>query len=405
MTDVRKLIICAALLFILFPAVHAAWGEVYFLLPPDIVESFFPVSEHYMIPDRDRVEPILKRAEDYERMGNFRQAARYYGLAYTKTRDSNAGPYILFKQAILQERADESVRLLEEILVRHTDFPCCDAVRFELARRHYIGGDFKKAETRLLEILENEAGTVPVFTPYVHTFIGILKREEGRYHEACVSYEEAVGLLAQQATEEKSRFIVKNYLEMSRCLLLQDRWGESLDLLRRIIGSASEPLVLEEAHILLAGGYKAHDDPASERSVLVLFLADFPDSVYASRARSRVGELGAYDTPQQSETIGIFDPSVPQGAYRYGQPSETTQKGEGFGVQIGSFTMEGNAQNLIDVLKGKGFCSYIVETEFEGKRVFRVRVGVFDTVEEAKEAKQGLESEGYVGFIVQERSQ
>jgi tetratricopeptide (TPR) repeat protein len=402
--DVRKLSICAALVLFLGSAVRAAGQEGYFLLPADIVDSFFPVSEHFMIPDRGSVEPILKRAEDYEKTGNFRQAARYYGLAYTKTRDSNAGPYILFKQAILQEREGESVRLLEEILLRHMDFPFSDAVRFELARRCYIGGDFPNAETRLQEILENESGVVPVFTPYVLTFLGILRREEGRYDEACVSFKASVDLLAEQVNEEKSRFIVKNYLELSHCLLLQDNWEESCDLLRRIIGSATDPLVLQEAYMLLAEGYRTHNDPASERSVYGSLLADFPDSVYASRARTRIEEIGAYDTAPM-ESIGIFDPSVQEGTYRYGLSSETPRSKGGFCVQIGSFTLEGNAQNLIDVLKTKGFSSYVVETDFEGKRVFRVRVGVFDTVEAAHEAKQRLESEGYGGFIVQERSQ
>ena len=62
-------------------------------------------------------------------------------------------------------------------------------------------------------------------------------------------------------------------------------------------------------------------------------------------------------------------------------------------------------QRKIDALEAKEFGSYIVETDFEGKRVFRVRVGVYDTVEAAQEAKSGLESEGYGGFIVQERPQ
>ncbi len=404
MTDVKKISICVALVLFLVPAIHAAGQEEYFLLPPDIMQSYFPVSENFMIPDRDQIEQILKRAEDYVRLKNFRQADRYYGLAYTKTRDSNAGPYILFTQAFLKERAEESVRLLEEILSRHADFPFSDAVRFELARRYYIGGDFTNAELRLQEILEHEAGSVPVFTPYVHTFLGILRQEEERYDEACVFLEAAVDLLAEQASEEKSRYIVRNYLELSRCLLLQGKWEESRDLLRRIIGSATESLLLQEAHMLLAEGHRTHNEPASERSVYGSLLASFPESLYAPRARARIEELGEHDTAT-SETIGIFDPSVPEGTYRYGLSSETPHRKGGFCVQIGSFTIEGNATNLIDVLKTKGFSSYAVETDFEGKRIFRVRVGVYDTVEAAQEAKRGLESEGYGGFVVQERPQ
>ena len=404
MTDVKKISIYAALVFFLVTAAHAAGQEGYFLLPADIVQSYFPVSENFMIPDRDRVEQILKRAEDYERLKNFRQADRYYGLAYTKARDSNAGPYILFKRAFLKERAEESVRLLEEILSRHTDFPFLDAVRFEIARRYYISDDFKNAELRLQEILENETGGVLVFTPYVYTFLGILRQEEERYGEACVFLETAVDLLAEQANEEKSRFIVKNYLELSRCLLLQGKWEESRDLLRRIIGSATGPLLLQEAHMLLAESHRTHNDQASERSVYGSLLSSFPESLYAPRARDRIEELGEHDTAT-SQTIGIFDPSVPEGTYRYGLSSETPHRKGGFSVQIGSFTIEGNATNIIDILKAKGFGSYVVETDFEGKRVFRVRVGVYDTVEAAQEAKRGLESEGYGGFVVQERPQ
>ena len=74
-----------------------------------------------------------------------------------------------------------------------------------------------------------------------------------------------------------------------------------------------------------------------------------------------------------------------------------------FSIQIGSFSIEANAQNLVGILVGGGYGAFIVETALEQKRLFRVRVGRYGTVEEAREAKSKLESLGYSGFIVEEQ--
>ena len=390
--------------WILFSAITLTADEgSYFLLPEEIARSYFPVSEEYMIPHDESIKAIMERAKIYEEQKNYRQAARYYGFAYTRSADSKAAPYIRFKQSFLLERSSDSISMLHGILESHQDFPYADAVRFELARRYYLKGEYDKAKGSLDGILENEDGEVKIFSPYVLTFFGILNQAEGRYQEAESFHTDAIEILASTDDGKKTPYIVVNYLEVSRCLLARNELDRAEDLLRRIIGTAESPLVKQEAYMLLAESYSRSDGGAAA-AVYKELLDEFPGSMYRKKAEKSIAGLGREDEGLiPTQILGYYDPAVLQGRYEYGaQPKTSSIEGKYF-IQIGSFSVEENAENLVGILKQKGYGALIVETDMEEKRLFRVRVGGYGTVDEAQKAKQNLESLGYGGFIVQGR--
>lgn len=400
----------AFVFLLLFFPLAAAWlvahDSGYFLLPDEIFSSYFPASEAYMIPEEEIVSGILQRAQSYEEKKNYRQAVRYYGYAYTRARDSKAAPFIRFKQASLTERSSESIDMLLEILDRYPDFPHADAARFDLARLHYMRGEYTESLESLRKIIESEASGPPVFTPYVYTFTGILHQKEGRYEEAQRVHNEAIGLLASVDDDKKSSSIVANYLEISRCLLAQYEWDRAEDLLRRIIGTAKKPLVRQEAYILLAESYSGSDKRTRAHMTYQELIDKFPGSVFVPKAKKHLLELGQGDGKDPAgpvQELGYHDPAILDGRYSYGTVTEAAPSQGRFSIQIGSFSISENAQNLIAILEDRGYGAFILETDLEEKRLFRVRVGGYDTIEDAQEAKQKLESLGYSGFIVEEQ--
>jgi tetratricopeptide (TPR) repeat protein len=399
------LLSCSTVLFFMLSAVMMRADEGgYFLIPEEITNSYFPVSDGYMIPEDENTSQIVQRAKSYEELKNYRQAARYYGFAYNRAPDSKAAPFIRFKQSFLTERSAEVIELLLGILERHPDFPYADAVRFELARRYFLQQEYDRSEQLLRQILENEEQGIGIFTPYVHAFIGILRQTEGRYEDAESFHEDAIELLASMNDGGKAPYIVRNYLEISRCLLSRNEYERAEDLLKRIIGTAQNPLVRQEAYVLLAESGSKSGNVGISMSAYRELSDKFPDSIYRGKAKKRMAELGQPAPGQAPEgKLGYYDPSVTSGTYLYGKEYEKPPIEGKFSIQIGSFSIEANAQKLVGILEEGGYGAFIVETALEQKQLFRVRVGGYVSVEEAQAAKSKLESMGYSGFIVNER--
>ncbi|HPB67873.1 MAG TPA: SPOR domain-containing protein [Candidatus Omnitrophota bacterium] len=71
-----------------------------------------------------------------------------------------------------------------------------------------------------------------------------------------------------------------------------------------------------------------------------------------------------------------------------------------FSVQCGSFLQRGHAETLVAELRGRGEYAYIVETvDKDGTGFYRVRVGRFTTLPEAKNLKTKLADWGYPTLI------
>ena len=65
-------------------------------------------------------------------------------------------------------------------------------------------------------------------------------------------------------------------------------------------------------------------------------------------------------------------------------------------VQISAAPAKDIADTLVQRLKGNGYDGYVVQAEVNGQTYYRVRVGRFDTREEAESVRQSLaRQEGY----------
>ncbi|MBF0531576.1 MAG: SPOR domain-containing protein [Candidatus Omnitrophica bacterium] len=70
-----------------------------------------------------------------------------------------------------------------------------------------------------------------------------------------------------------------------------------------------------------------------------------------------------------------------------------------FSIQSGSFTERARSEQLLSEMKSKNLKPYISEMADNGKRYFRVRVGKFSTLNEARQAQEQIKSLGYPSKI------
>jgi len=98
---------------------------------------------------------------------------------------------------------------------------------------------------------------------------------------------------------------------------------------------------------------------------------------------------------------------APAAAPKPAPPVETAvakESGKGWTVQVNAFPDERSAKTWVDRLKNKGYNAYVVEVNIKGKIWYRVRVGQYNSREEAKKVEEALKTkENYTKAFIASR--
>jgi tetratricopeptide (TPR) repeat protein len=396
--------ISSFLTFFLNIAYSANEEEPYFLLPPEIYESYLPSGKSYLIPEDEKTASLLKRARIFEEKHNYRQASKYYLLASRKTKNRAAIPFLLFKYCTLQDDIDASIECLESIVNDYSDFPLIQGVWFEIALRQFGSRRWEAALKSLEEIEKFEGEKNRVFTPYVYTFMGIIKSIKGEYNEALNSYVNSLLLLSSMHDERRVGSIMRNYIEIARCLIELGRYGDAKALLVRIYGTSSLPVLQAETLLLLGEVCEREGEIIPASAAYSRVIEDYPDTLQSLKASGSLGRLGKSKTEYAGYPIsGLYDSRLLLGVYGTGvSGTDIVDSKFGYTIQVGSFSLEQNALKLVEELKKRGFPAYSTKANIGGRDVFRVRVGSYRNMREAEPLKKELENLGYKALVLKE---
>jgi tetratricopeptide (TPR) repeat protein len=273
-------------------AIFSEDEKLYFLLPPEVYDNYLPSGKNYLIPEDERIAPLLKRARSYEEKHNSRQASKYYLLASKRTKNRAAVPYLLFKYCTLQDDLASSVECLESIVRDHPDFPLVQGVWYEIAVYQFTAGKYEAALKALEEIVRLEGEKGRVLTPYVYTFTGIIRSTKGEYNEALNSYVQSLLILSSMHDERREGSIMRNYLEIARCLLELGRYDEAEALLLRVFGTSSIPLIQAEALLLLGMVYERGGKVIPASAAYSLLVNRYPHTLQSFKASDSLKGLG-----------------------------------------------------------------------------------------------------------------
>ncbi len=81
-------------------------------------------------------------------------------------------------------------------------------------------------------------------------------------------------------------------------------------------------------------------------------------------------------------------------------PPPMRAPGENFTVQVAAATNIPDAEKAVRELRRKGFDAYYYQVELKGKQYFRVRVGRYERIEQARITKARLLAEGHEGIFI-----
>lgn len=98
----------------------------------------------------------------------------------------------------------------------------------------------------------------------------------------------------------------------------------------------------------------------------------------------------AVDTTAAAETVADAE-AIPQEAQPEPPPMPRAPMGEGYTVQVASCENQEYARHLIGVYADRGYEAFVSTITFEGQTYYRVRIGNFDGLTEAKALKSELQ--------------
>ena len=81
-------------------------------------------------------------------------------------------------------------------------------------------------------------------------------------------------------------------------------------------------------------------------------------------------------------------------------PPPMRAPGENFTVQVAAATNIPDAEKAVRELRRKGFDAYYYQVELKGKKYFRVRVGRYERIEQARITKARLLADGHEGIFI-----
>ncbi len=169
----------------------------------------------------------------------------------------------------------------------------------------------------------------------------------------------------------ESRYADISYLEIAKSSIAREKYKNAIVTLNELLRKFPDTNLKDEIFFWLGVSYMSSGEQEQGIGILQNLRKMFPKSLWSERAASII--------PTK-------------------QPPEATK--EYYTVQVGSYRNRANAEKHAAQMTEKEFDVQIVEALVKGNTYYRVWVGKFSTIEEAKTFSLKLESLGIKGNVV-----
>jgi|UniRef100_A0A7V3RI64 TolA-binding protein len=166
----------------------------------------------------------------------------------------------------------------------------------------------------------------------------------------------------------QSRYADVAYLEDAKIAIGREEFKKALEILNELKENYPNSELKEEILFWSGIAYIETGNKEAGYKTLQELINGYPKSIWANRARN------------------LLPTTEPAKEY--------------YTVQVGSYRNKLNAEKAMEDLKSRGFDAWIVEADVMGKIYYRVWVGRFDTMEQAKSLATRLDSIGIKGNVV-----
>jgi len=207
-------------------------------------------------------------------------------------------------------------------------------------------------------------------------------------------------LLAGASAQEPGLDLLYYFLGLS--YLRVENYLRASDIFEIILEEFPDTRLKDEVRLGLGDSYFLRGDFTRARSYYQEALNKNANTKYKALIYSRLSETGLKegDTQAAKKYLDKLKSDFPQGFESIVKEDISSlpniQEGIYYSVQVGYFSKNINAKNLVQKLTEKGYPAFIEKAiTSEGKTGFRVRVGKLDSRQKAIELKDKLSREGF----------
>lgn len=168
-----------------------------------------------------------------------------------------------------------------------------------------------------------------------------------------------------------------------------------------VVGKYKESPYYEDAYLALGDIEFLQENLQESLDVYNDFLSGNPDKKRLATVYFRLAEINARLGRKEEfkKYLEKLKKEFPE-SFEAKDARRLSANDEFYSVQVGAFTDYDNAEKFITQLEAKGYKVHSVLCMLSGKKLCRVRVGQYRTMDEAKSLKKRLESDGYFAKIL-----
>ena len=182
--------------------------------------------------------------------------------------------------------------------------------------------------------------------------------------------------------------------------LKQDSFSRAKDSLLRVISRYPQTEFADDAYLSLGDGYLLGNKIDVALKTYRTLLAKYPGSELLHLVYYRLGEC-YYRNGRWGNARNYLNKVTQKYplSFEADLAKDLLEEGLYFTVQVGAFVNKGNAQELCNKLIARNYPAYISSLNKRDKTFYRLRVGKFDSREQAKLTKNRLKKDGFSAQI------
>jgi len=190
-------------------------------------------------------------------------------------------------------------------------------------------------------------------------------------------YEAAVDECSRLADTKNNNIKAEVLLVKGTCLIKMGKYMQARDVLKKAIPYAQGDLAIE-LYMGIADTYFMQQEYDNAISVYKQLLTKKANESYLAMLYYKLGK--AYQKKSKwveaEEYFGQLKSKFPK-SFEAELIKKSSTGGSFFTIQVGCFIDKGNAKELYDDLKKKGYEVYLSDFQSKGQKLYRIRVGQF----------------------------
>jgi len=212
------------------------------------------------------------------------------------------------------------------------------------------------------------------------------------------SYDQVESLVADYLAQNPSpenALEARYYLGLS--YLHRKQYGEAKNLFEALTKEKTDDLLRDKIHLGLLDAHYMNEQYKEALKIGENLLKLSPRSMFLSLIYLKLGranlKLSYWRQAQQyfKKIVRNFSQSL-----EYDAAKQLLEEKKYFAVQVGAFMDRGRAEHLMEELKERGEYAYIVEMlDQKNRKFYRVRVGQLALLDQAKQVRSRLATQGY----------